>query len=309
MAFSSFGGLIFSLISCLLINWIEFVQSIPRSRGGASSENGHLASTKKAVYGYENFPPEYKTSETFTWYNIPIWGWILIALPIMGIIAICVALAAWKIIAQLARYDTYESTAPSGGSPLATNSSRNSSSSSSRNSSTGKILCPLCVKKISERSWKSGRHRQKCARKYQVKIDNDWPIFDPSVICPSCAKSLRKMTTNRLLKCSLCPNESIIGCFVCDFNVCQPCINHQRAQQLIEVVEINQTTQDLTVPASASAQNGQRNLGRNYVPPKTSVLEFDPTAPSYEAIVTVTDDEYLPSYEEALALANESKNI
>ena len=42
MAFSSFGGLIFSLISCLLINWIEFVQSIPRSRGGASSENGHL---------------------------------------------------------------------------------------------------------------------------------------------------------------------------------------------------------------------------------------------------------------------------
>ena len=160
------------------------------------------------MYGYENFPPEYKTSETFTWYNIPIWGWILIALPIMGIIAICVALAAWKIIAQLARYDTYESTAPSGGSPLATNSSRNSSSSgSSRNSSTGKILCPLCVKKISERSWKSGRHRQKCARKYQVKIDNDWPIFDPSVICPSCAKSLRKMTTNRLLKCSLCPNE------------------------------------------------------------------------------------------------------
>ena len=42
MAFSSYGGLIFSLISCLLINWIEFVQSIPRSRGGASSENGHL---------------------------------------------------------------------------------------------------------------------------------------------------------------------------------------------------------------------------------------------------------------------------
>ena len=131
----------------------------------------------------------------------------------MGIIAICVALAAWKIIAQLARYDTYESTAPSGGSPpSATNSSRNSSSSSSRNSSTGKILCPLCVKKISERSWKSGRHRQKCARKYQVKIDNDWPIFDPSVICPSCAKSLRKMTTNRLLKCSLCPNEVGVQC-------------------------------------------------------------------------------------------------
>ena len=157
------------------------------------------------MYGYENFPPEYKTSETFTWYNIPIWGWILIALPIMGIIAICVALAAWKVIAQLARYDTYESTS---GSSVA-NSSRNSSSSSNsrNNSSTGKILCPLCVKKISERSWKSGRHRQKCARKYQVKIDNDWPIFDPSVICPSCAKSLRKMTTNRLLKCSLCPNE------------------------------------------------------------------------------------------------------
>ena len=43
MAFSScFGCLIFSLISCILINWIEFVQSIPRSRGGASSENGHL---------------------------------------------------------------------------------------------------------------------------------------------------------------------------------------------------------------------------------------------------------------------------
>ena len=126
----------------------------------------------------------------------------------MGIIAICVALAAWKIIAQLARYDTYESTPPSGGSPSsATNSSRNSSSSSSRNSSTGKILCPLCVKKISERSWKSGRHRQKCARKYQVKIDNDWPIFDPSVICPSCAKSLRKMSMNRFFKCSLCPNE------------------------------------------------------------------------------------------------------
>ena len=168
------------------------------------------ATTKKAaVYGgYESsFPPEYKTSETFTWYNIPIWGWILIALPIMGIIAICVALAAWKIIAQLARYDTYESSS----SGSATNNS--SRGSSSRNNS-GKILCPLCVKKISERSWKSGRHRQKCARKYQVKIENDWPIFDPSVICPSCAKSLRKMTMNRLFKCSLCPNEVGLVCSV-----------------------------------------------------------------------------------------------
>ena len=173
------------------------------------------ATTKKAaVYGgYESsFPPEYKTSETFTWYNIPIWGWILIALPIMGIIAICVALAAWKIIAQLARYETYESSSNSSSSNT---SPRNSSNSSSRNNS--KILCPLCVKKVSERSWKSGRHRQKCARKYQVKIDNDWPIFDPSVICPSCAKSLRKMTTNRLFKCSLCPNEvgSVCSVFLC----------------------------------------------------------------------------------------------
>merc|ERR1711997_1152322 len=119
---------IFTLISCILINWIELVQPLPRGRGGASTASGTVATTKKdtLVYGgYESsFPPEYKTSETFTWYNIPIWGWILIALPIMGIIAICVALAAWKIIAQLARYDTYESTAPSGGSPSATNSSR-----------------------------------------------------------------------------------------------------------------------------------------------------------------------------------------
>ena len=94
--------------------------------------------------------------------------------------------------------------------------------------------------------------------------------------------------------------QSFIGCFVCEFNVCQPCINHQRAQQLIEVVEINQTTQDLTSPASASAL-GQRN----FVPPKTNpMMEYDPTAPSYELVVT--DDDYLPSYEEALAI--ESKN-
>ena len=256
-----------------------------------------------AVFGYENgygvSPPEYKTSETFTWYNIPIWGWILIALPIMGIIAICVALAAWKIISQIARYETYES-------------SRDNYTSSSRNSSQNvKILCPLCVKKISQRSWKSGRHRQKCARKYSLKIQNEWPVFQPAVMCPVCSQKLRKIANSRLFKCSLCPTETIhIGCFTCDFNLCQPCINHQRAQQLIEVVELNQTTQDLTLPASRAENLGQLGQYRNFVPPKSNpMLDMEPSAPSYELVVSDENDEHLPSYEEAVALEEQNIDI
>ena len=102
-------------------------------------------------FGYENYSPhpEYKTSETFTWYNIPIWGWILIALPIMGVVAICLALAAWKIIAQLARYDSFDT-----------------SEQSSQSVTQPRYKCPLCIKKIRRSSWKN--HRQKCA-KIQLK--------------------------------------------------------------------------------------------------------------------------------------------
>ena len=234
-----------------------------------------------AVFGYaEGYAghPEYKTSETFTWYNIPIWGWILIALPIMGVIAICVALAAWKIIAQLTRYET-------------TDPDLRAEQSNSRNK---KVLCPLCVKRVNERSWRNGRHRTKCARKYEAKITNDWPVLDPAVTCPICSKSLRKMSASRLFRCSLCPSDSIqIGCFLCDFHLCQACVNHQRAQQLIEVV-------DISVPSENNPTSNNRNL-RSFVPPKANPYEFEPSAPAYEAVVDQTlDMEYLPSYEEAV---------
>lgn len=241
-----------------------------------------------AVFGYaEGYGghPEYKTSETFTWYNIPIWGWILIALPIMGVVAICVALAAWKIIAKLTRYESND------------NSFRqNESNSSSRNK---KVLCPLCVKRVNERSWRNGRHRTKCARKYEAKITNDWPVLDPAVTCPICSKSLRKMSASRLFRCSLCPSDSIqIGCFLCDFNLCQACVNHQRAQQLIEVVDVHQSVDNESHQNFAATSNVNR---RSFVPPKALPYEFEPSAPAYEAVVDQTlDMEYLPSYEEAV---------
>lgn len=218
------------------------------------------------VYGYEAYSPhpEYKTSETFTWYNIPIWGWILIALPIMGVIAICMALAAWKIIAQLSRYESsFEDMEAS---------SEGQQRSTARRTNN-KILCPLCVKKISCRSWKSGRHRQKCARKYDLKIQNEWPIFNPTVSCPICNKNLRKLPTLRTaFKCTLCPSQTIIiGCFLCDFHLCQACVQNQQ------------------------------NPRPNFVPPKTNpIYQEEPSAPSYDLVVKDNDDEYLPTYEEAI---------
>ena len=59
----------------------------------------------EAVFGNYASPPEYKTSETFVLYNIPIWGWFLIALPIMGVVIICLALTVWKIIVYVTKFD------------------------------------------------------------------------------------------------------------------------------------------------------------------------------------------------------------
>ena len=165
----------------------------------------------------------------------------------MGVVAICVALAAWKIIAKLTRYESNDS------------SFRQNESNSSRNK---KVLCPLCVKRVNERSWRNGRHRTKCARKYEAKITNDWPVLDPAVTCPICSKSLRKMSASRLFRCSLCPSDSIqIGCFLCDFNLCQACVNHQRAQQLIEVVDVHQSVDDNHSHQNFAAR--ERNDGIN----------------------------------------------
>ena len=100
------------------------------------------------------------------------------------------------------------------------------------------------------------------------------------------------MSASRLFRCSLCPSDSAvqIGCFICDFNLCQACVNHQRAQQLIEVVDMNETTSATTNPNR-----------RSFVPPKVYPSEFEPSAPAYEAVVDHTlDMEYLPSYEEAV---------
>ena len=213
----------------------------------------------------------------------------------MGVVAICVALAAWKIIAKLTRYESNDSSF---------RQQNESYSSSSRNK---KVLCPLCVKRVNERSWRSGRHRTKCARKYEAKITNDWPVLDPAVTCPICSKSLRKMSASRLFRCSLCPSDSIqIGCFLCDFNLCQACVNHQRAQQLIEVVDTHQSV-DTNQESFESATNS--NNRRSFVPPKANPYEFEPSAPAYEAVVDQTlDMEYLPSYEEAVKNDQQQQN-
>ena len=82
----------------------------------------------------------------------------MIALPIMGVVIVCLALAAWKIIVYVTKFE--DSNRP--------------------NRSDPKVLCPLCVKKVREQNWKHGNHRVKCARKYQAKIQNEWPIFELS---------------------------------------------------------------------------------------------------------------------------------
>ena len=163
-----------------------------------------------------------------------------------------------------------------------------------------KVLCPLCVKKVKEHTWKHGNHRVKCARKYQAKIQNEWPIYDSSINCPGCSENLRKInTSSRLFHCQLCPSESIhIGCFICDFHMCQSCLNRQRLE-------------------------AQR---RSLMSPK---MDFDePSAPSYDLVVNneasiivqlksenetnpneeedPDDEGNLPSYEQAIAMSKEN---
>jgi hypothetical protein len=210
------------------------------------------------------------------WYQVPIWGWILICLPIMGIMALCMALTAWKIM-------TIITNRRSGGNTLENQQENNNS----RRGGSKKVLCPLCVLKVSDQSWKSGRHRKKCARKYALKMSNEWPIFDPNVVCPVCNEILRQMPSiRRLYHCHACPSPSIrIGCFVCDFTLCENCGEQQRIGQNLAQCE------------------------QNFVPPKTSPLDLEPSAPDYDLVVTnqvnpymatADQEEYLPSYEEAI---------
>ena len=221
----------------------------------------------------------------------------------MGVVIVCLALAAWKIIVYVTKFE--DSNRP--------------------NRSDPKVLCPLCVKKVREQNWKHGNHRVKCARKYQAKIQNEWPIFEPSssasgtgnnpaasagtgntpggMPCPECGQSLRKISTaSRLFYChsSNCTSETIsVGCFTCDFHMCQNCVNRQSAE----------------------------TERRNFVSPK---LDFEPTAPSYDMVVSndnlirhnnsnyvnlnaentnilKDEDDYLPSYEQAIAMNKETQ--
>ena len=128
------------------------------------------------------------------------------------------------------------------------------------------------------------------------------------------------MTNNRLFRCSLCPGETIqIGCFACDFNLCQTCIQVQRSRQVI--FQDNSTASGSTAagsvmspPANSGSSNGRRQQ-RHFIPPKMSSVEHEPSAPSYELVVNGNnedndDDDHanLPSYEEALANEDTAKN-
>lgn len=253
------------LLILLFILLLDLASALPRGGTAVFGKGG----VTEAVFGNYAAPPEYKTSETFVLYNIPIWGWFLIALPIMGVVIVCFALAVWKIIVYVTKFDNRPRTDP-------------------------KVLCPLCVKKIKEHAWKHGNHRVKCARKYQAKIHNEWPIYDQSLVCPGCGENLRKInTSSRLFHCQLCPSESIfVGCYICDFHMCQSCLNRQRVE-------------------------AQR---RSLISPK---MDFEPSAPSYDLVMSnsasitvhmknenddenLDDDEgNLPSYEQAIAMNKE----
>lgn len=255
------------ILSLLFIFLFHLTQALPRGRGGGGRGGSAGGGAAASVYGNYASTPEYKNSDNYLLYNIPIWGWFLIAIPIMGVVLVCFALAAWKIIVYVTKFDN-----------------------SNRPRSDPKVLCPLCVKKVKEQNWKHGNHRVKCARKYQAKILNEWPIFDPSMLCPGCGQNLRKITTaSRLFKCQLCPSETIlIGCFTCDFHMCQNCLNRQRIE-------------------------AQR---RSFVPPK---IDFEPSAPAYDLVVNndninnhddnkaEDDEECLPTYEQAIAMIKETQ--
>ncbi len=225
----------------------------------------------------------------------------------MGIIAICVALAAWKIFVQMTKEET---------AAQAQNNLRN----------RRKVQCPLCIRKVTERSWLSGRHRQKCARKYEEKIVQEWHVYDPDLVCPLCQKPLRKLPTNRLFRCyggCTSGDQIVAGCFACDYNLCESCSNGQRAQNLLEIMEEHQQHVVTTNPteerpefaeAIASSTDGGREAvaveifatptaaASNFVAPKTSPFfeSFDPTAPAYDDLF-FEEEEHLPSYEEAMA--------
>jgi len=86
-----------NLLLSLLLFFILFDLMSALPRGGAVFGKGGVT---EAVFGNYASPPEYKTSETFVLYNIPIWGWFLIALPIMGVVIICLALTVWNLLSM-----------------------------------------------------------------------------------------------------------------------------------------------------------------------------------------------------------------
>lgn len=61
---------------------------------------------------------------------------------------------------------------------------------------------------------------------------------------------------------------------------------------------------------SAPNSNRRSVVSSYFVPPKTDPLvDFEPSAPSYDLVVQVAnDEEYLPSYEEAIAIEKEATN-
>ena len=121
--------------------------------------------------------------------------------------------------------------------------------------------------------------------------------------CPECGQSLRKISTaSRLFYChsSNCTSETIsVGCFTCDFHMCQNCVDRQRLAETER---------------------------RSFVSPK---LDFEPTAPSYDMVVSndnnrsynntnyvnlnaennilKEEDDYLPSNEQAIAMNKETQ--
>lgn len=74
------------LLSMVLSILCNLVQAVPRGAvvWGGSSKNREIVEPSF----WEN-------------YSVPIWGWLLIAIPMVGIFVLCIALLLWAICTKL----------------------------------------------------------------------------------------------------------------------------------------------------------------------------------------------------------------
>lgn len=278
----------------ILTSICSLVDCVPRGGKGGGIQGGAAGGGAVAVVvangeGTKNTNHPFNDPLSTTWADIPIWGWILILLPIVGLISLCVAILAWKLFHQIAHDPDQEANRTNHQRPTTVNNEVS-------------VACPLCERPVSERSWQGGRHRRKCASRRKDSLAS-WPVYDDDVRCPLCRKRLRNYPANRdyqHISCHRCPNgQAFVGCFPCNYILCDLCARRRRpaaASTDIDDTTAATTHSDRQQPAAVAV------TPTRMFAPKTSPFfqQDEPSAPPYEVVIEEDCQDRLPTYEEAL---------